>query len=100
MRARFDGSRRRRSCSIAAVDAVLGIILVLVLPIATGLTVGWLLSRLRLRPSPRVSPPAGSTPANPARTPDDTPKAGGGAPARRPRSGRGPRGGRPRPGRR
>src|SRR5436189_39454 len=50
-------------------------------------------------PAP-AQPPGGSAPENPAGTPDDTAKAGGGAPARRPKSGRGPRGGRPRPGRR
>src|SRR2546430_2732854 len=49
---------------------------------------------------PGLPPPAGSAPASPARPPDDTPKAGGGGPARRPRSGRGPRGGRPRSGHR
>src|SRR5439155_20773827 len=97
-RARFTGSGRGRSCSIVVVDVVLGIILVLGLPIAAGLTVGWLLSQVRR--SPRVSPPACSAPASPARTPDDTPKAGGDGPARRPRSGRGPRGGRPRSGHR
>jgi BASS family bile acid:Na+ symporter len=67
------------------------------LPLAAGMAVGRVLTMLLRRTPPAAPPPPK---VSPERTPDDTPKAGGGAPARRPRPGRGPRGGRPRSGRR
>src|SRR3989442_13046277 len=87
----------QRSRDIVVVDALLGIVLVLALPLAAGMAVGRVLTILLGRRPPAAAPPPK---VSPERTPDDTPKAGGGAPARRPRPGRGPRGGRPRSGRR
>src|SRR2546428_513730 len=87
----------QRSRDIVVVDALLGIVLVLALPLAAGMAVGRVLTILLERRPPAAAPPPK---VSPERTPDDTPKAGGGAPARRPSPGRGPRGGRPPSGRR